>query len=198
MLVALDQPVALDRALRAGRLTCPCSGELRPWGWARRRVLRGGDTVHVVRPRRARCRACAVTHVLLPTVSLARRAYAVGVIGAALLDAVRGHGHRPIAAKLGVPAATVRGWLRRLRDRAPGLAAYGTQLAYRFDPSLGRLEPVGGWTSPEHAAMAILGIATAAFKRIFPEFPEDCWEALCAVTSGLLLANTSRPYPPVW
>lgn len=198
MLVVPDQFAAVDRALCAGQVTCPCTGELRPWGWARRRVVRASDTVRVVRPRRARCRACAVTHVLLPAVTLVRRAYTIGVMGAALLDAARGHGHRPIAARLGVPAGTVRGWLRRLRARAQDLIALGTQLAYRFDGSLGRLEPVGGWPSPVHGALDVLAAATAAFQRHQIGAPEDRWQALCAVTSGLLLANTSRPYPRVW
>lgn len=198
MLVVPDQLPAAELSLRAGHMTCPCAGELRPWGWARRRVLRAGDTVRLVRPRRARCRACAVTHVLLPAVMLERRAYAIDVIGVALLDAARGHGHRPIAARLGLPAATVRGWLRRLRARAGDLITLGMQLAYRFDASVGRLEPVGGWTSPLHAALDVLAAATAAFQRRHASAPEDRWQALCAATSGLLLANTSRPYPPVW
>lgn len=198
MIVVPDQLPAADRALRAGQVSCPRTGELRPWGWARRRVLRGGDTVRVVRPRRARCRACAVTHVLLPVVMLERRAYAIDVIGAALLDAARGQGHRPIAARLGVPAAIVRGWLRRLRTRAHELIALGTQLAYRFDASLGRLEPVGGWRCQLHAALGVLAAAAAAFQRRHVGVPADRWQALCAVTSGLLLANTNRPYPPVW
>lgn len=83
-------------------------------------------------------RARAVTHVLPAAVMLERRAYAISVIGAALRDAARGLGYRPIAARLGVPAGTVPGWLRRLRVHA------ATKLAYRFDASLRRLEPVGG------------------------------------------------------
>ena len=38
--------------------------------------------------------------------------------------AMAGHGHRPVAAALGVPAGTVRGWLRRLRARAGQLRAH--------------------------------------------------------------------------
>jgi hypothetical protein len=90
VIVIPDLCPAANRSLRDGEMTCPCAGELRPWGWARRRVLRAGDTVRVVRPSRARCRACAVTHVLLPAVMLERRAYAVSVIGAALAGAAAG------------------------------------------------------------------------------------------------------------
>jgi uncharacterized protein YjcR len=35
-------------------------------------------------------------------------------------------GHRRIAEQLGVPAATVRGWLRRFGARAPVIAALFT------------------------------------------------------------------------
>jgi hypothetical protein len=44
----------------------------------------------------------------------------------------------------------------------------------------------------------VLAAATAAFQRHDAGAPEDRWQALRAATSGLLLANTSRPYPPVW
>ena len=60
------------------------------------------------------CVACRVTHVLLAVSCLVRRADVVEVIGAALRAKARGQGHRPIAARLGRPASTVRGWLRAL------------------------------------------------------------------------------------
>ena len=60
-------------------------------------------------------------HVLLPFWVLARRANGVAVIGAALLAKAAGRGHRAIAAELGRPVSTVRGWLRRFAARAQGL-----------------------------------------------------------------------------
>ena len=71
-----------------------------------------------LRPRRARCRGCAGTRVLLPDVALLRRQDEVMMIGAAIRAHVGGEGHRRIAARLGVPAGTVRGWLRRFAQRA--------------------------------------------------------------------------------
>jgi len=59
--------------------------------------------------------------VLLPVSVLVRRADVVGVIGAALAGAATGLGHRRIAERLGRPACTVWGWLRRLASRASGL-----------------------------------------------------------------------------
>lgn len=70
----------VESRLAAGQVCCPsCPGTLRPWGWARPRGVRG--IAGVLRPRRARCPGCLVTHVLLPVTVLARRAYAVEVIG---------------------------------------------------------------------------------------------------------------------
>jgi hypothetical protein len=60
----------------------------------------------------------AAGRILLPAWCALRRADGIEVIGAAAGLAMAGNGRRPIAAALGVPAATVRGWLRRLRARA--------------------------------------------------------------------------------
>ena len=93
--VEADQ-VRVESRLTAGQLECPdCPGVLAPWGFARPRGVRG---VGSLRPRRARCLGCLVTHVLLPVTVLLRRADAAEVIGAALLARAAGHGHRRIAA----------------------------------------------------------------------------------------------------
>ena len=54
---------------------------------------------------------------MLPVTVLLRRAYAAERIWAALTGCAEGAGHRRIGASLGVPAATVRGWLRRAGSR---------------------------------------------------------------------------------
>src|SRR6185295_637265 len=103
-------------------LDCPgCPGVLAPWGFARPRRVRG---VVSLRPRRARCSGCLVTHVLLPVTVLLRRADAVEVIGAALRARAEGHGHRWISVLVGVPAGTVRGWLRRMSTRLEGVRVH--------------------------------------------------------------------------
>jgi len=119
MLIVGTDPVEVERLLRAGELACSsCGGALTPWGHARERSSRGeGGTVRH-RPRRARCGSCGRTHVLLPERWLLRRADAAAVIGAALEAKAAGAGHRPIAAALGRPVTTVRGWLRRFTARA--------------------------------------------------------------------------------
>src|SRR5262245_64951821 len=91
VLVELSLVVGTDAAvveadLVAGRLACPaCEGELRPWGWGRRRPVRERDEQRWLRRRRSRCRSCRATHVLLAVACLWRRRDALEVIGAALL-----------------------------------------------------------------------------------------------------------------
>ncbi|HEX6351470.1 DUF6431 domain-containing protein [Actinophytocola sp.] len=107
----------LERALLAGRLRCPgCRDALRPWGRARRRVVRiPGASDATVQPRRARCSGCGTTHVLLPDWMVARRAYAAPVIWDVLVAHANGQGYRVIALRRGLPESTVRDWLRNFR-----------------------------------------------------------------------------------
>ena len=91
-----------QQALAAGQLSCPgCAAALRPWGWATPRRVRGrAGRIVLTRLRRVRCRACKVSHVLLPAAWLPRRLDEVDLIGAALLGTARGAGHRRLAARL--------------------------------------------------------------------------------------------------
>jgi len=121
MLTVEIDPVAVEERLGSGRLACPgCSGVLAGWGSARGRQVRGTDAAMWIVPRRARCTGCRATHVLLPVVLLVRRADTAAVIGAGLTAKATGAGHRLIAALLGRPAETVRGWLRRFAGRGRG------------------------------------------------------------------------------
>ena len=58
--------VRVESRLSAGEVSCPScpDGVLAGWGFARRRHVVGMS--EPMRPRRSRCRACAVTRVLLP------------------------------------------------------------------------------------------------------------------------------------
>ena len=132
----------VEAELHGGAMRCPaCRGVLGPWGHARERAVRG---VGRLRPRRAKCRGCGVTHVLLPEVCLLRRRDAVAVIGAALAARAAGVGHRRIAERLGVPTDTVRGWLRRFARDAEAIRAHFSGWAFALDPELGPVGPVGG------------------------------------------------------
>jgi uncharacterized protein DUF6431 len=184
----------VERQLRAGRLGCPdCGGALRPWGRARRRVVRGlrGQRFRLV-PRRARCRSCGRTHVLLPATCLLRRADAVAVIGAALLAKAAGQGHRGIATALGRPAATVRGWLRRAAVVAGRVQTVLAGLAAGLGAEFEVPGPAGSVIAD---LVALAGaVAAAAARRLGPCEP---WRLLAAVTGGRLLAPGGPDAYPV-
>jgi hypothetical protein len=119
-----------------------CGASLAAWGYARVRAVRERDgRQRLVRPRRVRCRGCRVTHVLLPAHVAPRRADAAHVILGALLAKAGGRGHRAIAAQLGLPAGTVRGWLRRANANAELVRDEATSLAIHLDPLLRPLAP---------------------------------------------------------
>ena len=89
--------------MTGGQLACPdCPGMLAPWGFARPRGIRG---IGPLRPRRARCAGCLVTHVLLPVTVLLRRADAAA--GAALRILGESAAGRPFDGPLG-PGEAVR------------------------------------------------------------------------------------------
>ena len=117
MVTVEADPVHVESRLAVGGIGCPTcrDGVLGGWGYARARQIEGiGDPL---RPRRGRCRSCAVTHVLLPVTVLLRRAYAAERIWAAVTARAEGWGHLRIGAGLQVPAATERSWLRRAAGR---------------------------------------------------------------------------------
>jgi Homeodomain-like domain len=200
--VGADQ-VAVERGLREGTLGCPCGGVLAPWGWARPRLLRDLGSSLRMRPRRSRCRSCAVTHVLLLVDALLRRADTVAVIGSALADKAQGRGHRVIAARLGRPASTVRGWLRRFGSRAESVRAALTALAVTLVVDAVLPEPAGGVFAD---AVSAVGAAASAAARRFGVAVVSGWRLASSVTAGRLLApgwpdgscNTSWPWAAVW
>ena len=179
---------SVERRLAAGELCCPCcAGVLGGWGHARERVLRGpGGRLRRLRPRRARCRSCRVTHVLLAVFALVRRADTAAVIGAALAAAARGGGFRSVAAGLGLPPSTVRGWLRRFCGRAGPVRVFFTALAAAAGP-----DPVmpAAASSPVADAVAAIAGAALAVRARWPQLGEvPVWQAAVAASGGMLLA----------
>jgi hypothetical protein len=193
----------VESLLADGVLACPgCDGVLAGWGHARRRVirtLRSGMRL-VLRPRRARCRGCGVTHVLLPARLLTRRADDVEVIGTALELAATGHGVRRIARVLGRSAWTVRGWVRRARCRAGVLRAALAGWVVALDPDPPPIARAGSaWGD---ALSMLIAVHRAAVAR-WPELVDkvSLWRLAAVLTDGSLLTpmpavrtiNTSRP-----
>ena len=180
--------VLVERQLAGGELACPgCGGVLGGWGHSRPRpvrVLDGPDAGLV--PRRSRCRQCGATHVLLPAWCLARRADAGAVIGTALEAAAAGAGHRTIAAGLGRPASTVRGWLRRFAARAEQVRVFFTVLLARTSPD--PVMPAGAAGPVAAAVPAVAGAAAAVAQRWPAVGAVPVWMAASAASGGLLLA----------
>jgi hypothetical protein len=180
-------PVEVEARLVSGGLVCPaCGGSLSPWGWARVRPLRGAAGSVEVRPRRARCSSCRVSHVLLPVFALVRRADLADVIGAALAAKAAGAGVRRIAASLGRPMETVRGWIRVFSRRADELRAWFTVLL--VDTGVDPVPPAAAGTRFADAVAAVLGAVVAARSR-WPQIGQvSPWWWASAASESLLLA----------
>jgi len=192
MLIVATRTELVARMLAAGvgpalpcDARCPaCDGPLRRWpGYTRLARYKGHTTRLWVR--RCRCRSCRRTHALLPSFLLAYRRDVVATVGQALLGAARGLGYRPLADTAGVPAATVRGWLRRARNGLTARAALvgmlhelGGELQRpraRGDPLTWLLDAIG---DVHHAARARL-------QRI-----DRCpFNVASAITNGKLLSH---------
>jgi len=173
MLLCADADAA-SADLVSGALACPScgTGRLRAWGYGRERVIRGrGAERRQLRPRRGRCPTCGATHVLLPSWSVPRRADAAGVIArAAAASALHGTGTARLGAELGVPAATVRGWLRRLRERAGQMmqeatSEFGRLIAVTETPEGRDPSPPGPAGSPLGDALALVAACALAAVR---------------------------------
>jgi hypothetical protein len=185
--------VEVEAELVGGSLGCPsCRGVLGPWGHARERVMRCVDGARLLCPRRAKCRDCEATHVLLPRFCLLRRQDDVAVIGAAIEAKAAGVGHRRVAEQLGLPAGTVRGWLRRFERDGEAIRAHFSRWALALDPVLGRVVPAGSVF-----ADALEAIAIAARARVLRLGPGDAWQIASLLSGGVLLCHTSTPFPGV-
>jgi hypothetical protein len=176
----------VEAELRGGSLLCPsCSGALAPWGHARVRWLRlrFGEP-RALRPRRARCRGCRGTHVLLPDLCLLRRHYEVEVIGAVIEAKARGLGYVRIAGELGVPVETVRAWLRRFGCNAEAIRGHFTRWAHALDPELAPIVPAG---DPFGEALEAIAVAVRAWVLRFGR--RSAWRLAALLSGGLLLAT---------
>jgi Domain of unknown function (DUF6431) len=189
VLLYLD-PEQTDADLGVRRLRCPScpDGRLAPWAHARPRVvsLLDGRRERLT-PRRARCTDCRRTHVLLPSWCVPRRGHGVEVIATALADQLRGGGYHGIAGRLGVPAGTVRGWLRRVGRGAEGLRAAATGHLYGLDPAAPPLEPTGSHLGDALAALA--AAVHAAQHRLGHARPGQRWALLGQLGLTQILAS---------
>lgn len=108
------------------------------------------------------------------------------MIGAAITANVAGDGYRRIARRLGVPADTVRGWLRRFAERAELVRAHFTRCAVALDAELGPLLPAGGAVADALEAVAVTGRA-----RVLRFGLADLWQVASRLSGGLLCSASS-------
>ena len=186
--VGVDE-AAVESDLRAGVLVCPvpgCGGRLAPWGWARKRPVRGLEGA--LRPRRSRCSSvvgCGATHVLLPASVLLRRADAVDVIGRALLAAAEGLGRRRVAELVGLPGSTVRGWLTRIGRVAGGVLAVCAVAAAGLGSDF--VPPAPAAATAVAAVVEMVGaLGRAVGRRLGGS--RSSWRLAAVVTGGRMLA----------
>ena len=184
--------VRVESRLVAGELSCPScpDGVLARWGFARsRRVVGLADPV---RPRRSRCRGCAVTHVLLPVSLLLRRAYAAELIWVVFQARAAGVGYRRIAAAAGIPACTVRRWLRVMGRRVEAVRQWfiGVAVTAGVDVSMPAATGTG--------VGDVLAAVGAARESVVARFgPEQVLGAVTAVAVAVACSG-GRLLAPGW
>ena len=191
MLVVDNDPRRVEAQLAAGRLACPgCGGRLSRWGFTALRSVRMRDGERSMRLRRGCCCRCGATHVLLPACLVARRRDGVEVIGDALYRAALGEGHRRIAARLGRPPDTVRGWLRAARRSAERVRAVAVRWYVALDVESG---PVAPQRSAIADAVEALLLMARAWRRRFGPEAIGPWERAQRLTGGLLSPSAALP-----
>jgi hypothetical protein len=152
------------------------------------RPLRLGSELRLV-IRRARCRACAVTHALLPDFVALFRLDGVEVIGQAIEQMASGATTRSAASTTGIPYTTVRGWRRRFAERA-GLLTSGFLAAA---VALGDLVGLLTGDAVTLALVAMASAVAAARRRLGAS--GSSWSIANRICGGELLStNTSPPW----
>ena len=169
MLFVVDVDAA-RAALHARVLPCPedgCSGRLQPWSAARPRTVtvRVGERVRLT-PDRGRCGSCRVSQTLLPAWYVPRRSCGIELIGAAIGGHVNvGHGHAQVAHMLGLPHATIRGWLAPIKGAAAAVRAVTHHIITKVGTYVWFPEPLckpACVASTEDVAWALQELAYAA------------------------------------
>jgi len=189
--LTVDAYASMGRAVQVPRPECPsCSGPVVFWSgyWRHVRWLGRCRKIFI---RRVRCRACRVTHAVLPAFTLAWRLDAAEDAGAVIGQVASGAcGVRPAAVRAQVPYTTARGWVRRFAARAGELAVSFAALAVELGGEVVRPQP----DRRRHAVAAIMaGFAAAAGLPGWAALGR--WRFACAVTGGsLLAANATSPW----
>ena len=185
-------PERVESRLAGGEMSCPScpDGVLVRWGFARARRVVG--SVELVRPRRSRCRGCAVTHVLLPVTLLLRRAYVADLIWAAVAAKAAGAGHRVIGARLGIASSTVRGWLRVMTGRAEVVRHWFIAVAVAAGVDVSIPKATGSGCGDVIAAVG------AATKAIAARFGDGSVIGVVTSARAAVACSAARLLSPGW
>lgn len=164
--------------------SCPTCGH--DWltfdGWYPRQTRRGRVFIQRVLCARDKQGCEQSSHSLMPDVLVSGRVDLVRVIGWALEAKMGGWGHRRIGEQLGVPASTVRGWLRRVGVCGYGVATVLLGVAAMADPAV-RAPPV---TGPVACLVVAAHTAARAFGGLSQQ-PVDAWRFAVRHCGGRLL-----------
>jgi len=127
--------------------------------------------------------------VLLPVTVLLRRADAAAVIWAALVARAAGRGHRAIAALVGVPASTVRGWLRRMSARLESVRVRFIMVARRAGVDRAAPDATGSaWGDVVAAVGAAWFAVRSRFGSVGLVGAVTVWQVAAASSGGRLLS----------
>jgi hypothetical protein len=189
--LSVDAYAAAGKEVEVPRADCPSCLEPMTFWSGYSRFVRHLGTAHKIWVPRAQCGPCNVTHALLPGFVARNRLDSVETIGAALEPVVSAkEGGRPVAERLGVPHATVRGWLRSFGRRAASLAGSFAALAVELGGEA--LTPLA---DPRNHALAAMAAAWRAAWALPGWLAVGPWRFCSSVCGGTLVAtNTNSPY----
>ena len=189
--LSVEAYAAAGREVEVPRAHCPsCFEPMMFWSGYSRFVRHEGGAHKIWIPRGA-CAQCGGTHALLPAFVAIKRLDSIETIGAALEPVVSGEdGVRPVSERLGVPHATVRGWVRSFGRRAASLALSFAALAVELGGEA--LTPL---PDPRRHALAAMAAAWRAVTGLPGWLAAGPWRFCSSVCGGTLVAtNTNSPY----
>ena len=159
------------------------------WCCRKRPVRLFGGGTDWMTPRRGRCRQCDRSHVFLPVRAFPRRADSVETVWVALAAA-------------GLPATTVRGWLRRARANSEIITSRAT--IFRSDLDHATPEQHPRFDTPLANMVHMVGAAAGAWLRRFgiappaPGLTGTPQQIASIIASGWLLAATVTASARFW
>ena len=189
---SVDAYVAAGRGVVVPRASCPSCRLPMGWWSGYRRSVRVAGRCWRLWLVRARCRACRVTHALVPSFLLVGRLDVVDTIGE-VIGAVTGGrcGVRPVAASVDVPHETARDWVRGFRSRARMLWSGFASVTVELGGDI----PARWPASPEDAGIAAIICAHRAAMVRHEVLTPRLWPFAGLVSGGMLIrSNTDPPW----